>query len=135
MAVPPFSVHVGAYAQMTEMGIMDNVTDMIGMCIEHADEIGLTDDQIMKIKPMCSEFGKREARFKADLRIAEIELLEIMEVKDFSMDHGRSAVEKMAEIKKAHHFEMLRSARDMRAVFTEQQFREISKMLALKTHA
>ena len=67
--------------QMMAMGNMDKMGDMAGMCIEHADQMGLTDDQLMKMKPIHREMQKKQARYKADLRIAEIELMEIMEVK------------------------------------------------------
>ena len=50
--------------------------DMVGMCIGHADMMGLTDDQLMKMKPVNIDLQKKQARFKADLKIAQIELME-----------------------------------------------------------
>src|SRR5659263_312089 len=72
------------HGKMMGMGDMDRMGDMMGMCIEHADMMGLTDDQIMKMKPLHSEMQKKQARFQADKKIAEIELREIMEVKAVS---------------------------------------------------
>ena len=71
------------HGQMMEVAIWDKMGDMAGMCIEHADMMGLTDDQIMKMKPIHREMQKKQARFKADQRIAEIELMETMDVKRF----------------------------------------------------
>ena len=40
--------HHEGHGQMMEMCNMDKMGDMVGMCMEHADRMGLTDDQIMK---------------------------------------------------------------------------------------
>ena len=138
MPVPAFSQmmdmsmkeHREGHGQMMEMGNMDKMGDMMGMCIEHADAMGLTDDQIMKMKPVHREMQKKQARFKADLKIAEIELMEIMEVKDFDLEKASSAVKKITEIKTAHHLEMLKAMKEMRTILTDEQFK---KMMSMKT--
>src|SRR5664279_5639806 len=79
--------HREGHGQMIEMGHMDMMGDMIGKCIEHADKMGLADDQIKKMKHVHRELQKKQARFNADLKIAEIELMEIMEVKDFDLNN------------------------------------------------
>ena len=118
---------------MMEMGNMDKMSDMMGMCIEHADEMGLTDDQIMKMKPVHSEMQKKQVRFEADVKIAEIELMEIMEVKDFDLEKARSAVKKIAEIKTVHHLEMLKAMKEMRTILTDEQFKKMKKTMSMKT--
>ena len=124
--------HREGHGQMMEMGNMDKMGDMMGMCIEHADQMGLTDDQIMKMKPVHREMQKKQARFKADLKIAEIELMEIMEVKDFDLEKASSAVKKIEEIKTAHHLEMLKGMKEMRTMLTDEQFKKMKKMMPMK---
>ena len=125
--------HREGHGQMMGMGNMDRMGDMMGMCIEHADELGLTDDQIMKMKPVHREMKKKDARFKADWKIAEIELMEIMEVKDFDLEKASSAVKKIEEIKTAHHLEMLKAMKEMRSILTDEQFKKMKKMMSMKT--
>jgi hypothetical protein len=36
--------HREGHRQMMEMGNMDKMGDMMGMCIEYADKMGLTDE-------------------------------------------------------------------------------------------
>jgi Spy/CpxP family protein refolding chaperone len=116
----------GGHGQMMEMGNMDMMGgDM--MCMEHAHHMGLTDDQMMKMKPLQREMLKKMIRFKADLKIAQIELMEIMEVKDFDLDKAAAAVKKIEDIKTAHHLEMLKAMKDMRAVLTDEQFKNMHK--------
>jgi len=140
-AVPAFSQmkdmsmkrHGEGYGQMMEMCNMDMMDDMMGICIKHADKMGLTDDQLMKMKPIHREMQKKHARFTADLKIAEIELMEIIEVKDFDLEKAGSAVKKNAEIKTAHHLEMLKAMKEMRTILTDEQFTKMKKMMPMKT--
>ena len=135
-AVPAFSqmtdMPVKGHGQMMEMGNMDKMGDMAGMCIEHADMLGLTDDQITKMKPIHREMQKKQARFKADLKIAEIELMEIMDVKDFDLEKASAAVKKIAEIKTAHQLEMLKAMKEMRTILTDEQFKKMKKIMPMK---
>lgn len=114
------------------MGHMDRMGDMMGMCLEHADQLGLTDDQLMKMKPAHSEMQKNQARFKADLKIAEIELAEIMDVKDFDLEKASAAVKKIETIKTAHHLEMLKHMKEVRTIVTDEQFKKMKKMMPMK---
>jgi Spy/CpxP family protein refolding chaperone len=123
----------GQMMKMCNMCNMDKMGDMMERCIEHADKMGLTDDQIMKMKPGHSEMQKKQARFKADLKIAEIELMEIMGVKDFDLEKASSAVNKIAAIKTAYHLEMLKAMKEMRTILTDEQFKKMKKMMSMKT--
>jgi len=137
-AVPAFSQmdmpmkgHGEGHGPMMKMDM-----DMMGcdmMCMEQANKMGLTDDQMMKMKPMHSEMQKKQIRSKADLRVAEIELKEIIEVKDFDLDKAKSAVKKIEDIKTARHLEMLKAMKDMRAILTDEQFKNMHKMCMKKT--
>jgi Spy/CpxP family protein refolding chaperone len=135
-AVPAFSqmtdMPMKGHGQMMEMGNMDKMGDMMGMCIDHADKMGLTDDQITKMKPIHREMQKKQARFKADQKIAEIELMEIMEVKDFDLEKANAAVKKIADIRTAYHLEMLKAMKEMRTILTDEQFKKMKKMMPMK---
>jgi Spy/CpxP family protein refolding chaperone len=134
--VPAFSqmkdMPMMEHGQMMEMGHMDKMDDMMGMCLEHADKMGLSDDQLAKMKPLHREMQKKQARFKADLKIAEIDLMEIMEVKDFDLEKAGSAVKKIAEIKTAHHLDTLKGMKEMRTMLTDEQFKNMKKMMSMK---
>ncbi|MBE0568121.1 MAG: hypothetical protein IH577_00390 [Deltaproteobacteria bacterium] len=125
--------HQAGHGYMMGMGNMDRMGDMSGMCIEHADALGLTGDQIMKVKPIHSGMQKKHARFQADLKIAEIEHMEIMDVKDFDLEKAASSVKNIEEIKTAHHLEMLKAMKEVRAILTDEQFKKMKKMMPMKT--
>lgn len=134
-AVPAFSQmdmpmkdHMEGHGHMMEMGGMDRM----GMCLENAGKIGLSDEQVKKLTPIHREMQKKHARFKADLKVAEIELMEIMEVKDFDLEKANAAVKKIADIKTTHHLEMLKSMKEARTILTDAQFQKMKKLMAVK---
>lgn len=134
-AVPAFSQmsdmsmkgQVRGHGQMMEMGNM-YMMDCHMMCMENENRMGLTDDQMMKIKTLHREMQKKQIKFRADLQLADIELMEIMEVKDFDLEKATAAVKKIEGTKTAQHLEMLKAMKDMRAILTNEQFKNMHKM-------
>jgi Spy/CpxP family protein refolding chaperone len=111
---------------------MDKMGEMMGMCLEHAKELGLTDEQVKKITPIHREMKKVLIRFNADLKLAEMEHMETMEVKDFDLDRAIAEDKKIAGMKTAHHAEMLKLMKQARTLLTEEQFGKIKEMGPLK---
>lgn len=128
----PMKEHRAGHGPMMGMGQMDQMGGMMSMCMEHAEMMGLTDEQLMKMKPIHSEMQKKQAQYEADLKIAEIDLMEIMEVKDFDLDKAGAAVKKIEGIKTAHQLEMLKAMKKMRATLTDEQFRKMKSMMFMK---
>jgi len=128
----PMHEHRGGHGPMMGMGTMDKMDDMMGMCVEHADKMGLSDAQMMKVKPLHRDMQKNQARFKADLKIAEIDLMEIMDVKDFDLEKAGASVKKIDGIKTAHHLDMLKGMKEMRTILTDDQFKNMKKMMSMK---
>ncbi|GFE56989.1 Spy/CpxP family protein refolding chaperone [Geobacter sp. AOG1] len=129
----PMQEHMEGHGHMMEMGSgMDRMGTMMGMCLENAEKIGLSDEQVKKLTPIHREMEKKHARFKADLKIAEIELMEIMEVKDFDLEKANAAVKKISDIKTTHHLEMLKSMKEARTILTDAQFQKMKKLMPMK---
>jgi Spy/CpxP family protein refolding chaperone len=124
--------HRESHGHMMAEGHLDKMGDMMGMCSEHASMMGLSDDQVSKMKPAEREIQKKQARYKADVKIAEIELTEVMEVKDFNLEKATIAAKKIADIKTAHNLEMLKAMKDMRTMITDEQFTKMKKMMSMK---
>src|SRR6185369_8786229 len=124
----PMHEHMGARGPMMESGSMDRMGEMMGKCLEHAEELGLTEDQTKKLTPLHREMKKLLIRFNADLKLAEMEHMETMEVKDFDLDKAIAEDRKIAGMKTAHHAEMLKLMKQVRTVLTEEQFRKMKEM-------
>ena len=122
--------HGEGHGQMMAMGTMDRMGTMMAMCVDHADKLGLSDDQLAKLKPVHRAMQRKQVQFKADRQLAEIDFMEIMEVKDFNLDLATAAVQKIAQIQTAHHLEMLKSMKEVRSLLTDEQFKAMKKMMA-----
>lgn len=116
---------------MMAMKSMEKMDDMMGMCLKHAGKIGLSEEQSSKLKPLHREMEKKQVRFKADQKIAELEMMEIMDVKNFDLEKAKAAVIKIAEIKKAHHLEMVTAMKEARNILTDDQYEKMKKMMAM----
>ena len=121
--------------QKPDMGHMDMMGDMMGMCIKNADKIGLSEEQKKKITPLHQEMQKKQIRFQADLKIAHLEMKEIMEPKDFDLEKATAAAKKTEEMKTAYHVEMLKSMKEVRSVFTEEQYKKLRAMMHMNMEA
>ena len=119
------------HEQMMEMGSMDRMGDMMGMCLEHATMLGLTDEQFNNLRTIHRTMQKKQVRFKADQKIAEIEFMEIMDVKDFDMEKAKVAIQQRGEMRTAHNLDMLKNMKEVRAILTEEQFNKMKKMMPM----
>ena len=117
------------HGPMAEMNHMEHMDHMVNMCIDHADKLGLTEDQIATLKPLHREMQKKHARFKADLKIEEINLQEIMEIKAFDLEKAGASVKKIAELITAHHLDMLKVIKSIRNTLSDEQFKKMQKVM------
>jgi len=115
------------HEQKMGMPGMHKRADMLDMLIKHADKVGLTDDQVVKLKTIHRGMERKKIRFEADMKLARIDLKEIMEVKDFDLEKANAAVQKISDIKKDQRLEMLKSLKDVRSILTDDQFKKIKE--------
>jgi len=117
---------------MCAMGGQGDMRDgMMGMCLKHAEKLGLSDEQVNKITPIHREMQKKMIRAKADLEIARIELKEIMAVKDFDLEKAGAQVKKIEDIKTNKHLDMLKSMKEVRSILTDEQFKKMKQMMPM----
>ncbi len=122
------------HGQMMGMGHMDKMGDMMDRCMQHPEMMGLTEDQTLKMKPLHNDMQKNHTKFEADRKGAEQGLMKVMEVKNFDLDKATSAVKKIADIKTAHHIDMLKNMKKMRTILTDEQFSKMKNMMSEKMH-
>ncbi len=106
--------------------------NMMGMCLEHAEEMGLTETQIAKMKATHRDIQRIQAKNEADRKIAEIDLKEVMEVKDFNLDLAGSLTRRIADTKTADRLEMLKGMKEMRSMLSDEQFKTMQKMMPMR---
>lgn len=125
------SEHKMGNPDMGGKGHMDMMGGMMGMCIKNADKIGLSEEQKKKVTPLHNEMQKKQIRFQADLKIAHMEMKEIMEPKDFDIEKAIALSKKIEELKTAHHLDMLKTMKEVRSIFTEEQYKKLKAMMPM----
>ncbi len=119
--------HTMETCDMCEKG--DMMGGMMGKCLEFAEKLGLSEEQIAKLKPIHREMKKKQIRFRADLELARIDMMEIMEVKDFNLEKATAQVKKIEDMKTQHHLEMLKSIKEVCSILNDEQFKKMKKMM------
>jgi len=102
-------------------GSMDRMENMVGMCLAHIDQMGLSSEQQAKIKPIRREMLRKQVQFKAERKLAEMDLAEIMSEKDFDLEKASTAVKRISDIKTRHHLEMLKYIKQVHSIVPEGQ--------------
>jgi Spy/CpxP family protein refolding chaperone len=123
--------HKEGHGPQMEMCHMDKMGEMMGSCLKHADKLGLSEDQLTQLKVIHRAMEKNQARFQADLKIAQIDQMEIMDVKDFDLEKASAGVQKISDLQKTYHLEMLKSMKAAHAILTDEQFKKMKKMMAM----
>ncbi|MDF0650435.1 MAG: hypothetical protein P0121_03060 [Nitrospira sp.] len=89
--------------------------------LKHAKEIGLTPEQIGKLKTLQLDFRRTEARLEADTKIAKLELHALMDDEQADLNAIQAKVEQLKKAEGASLFEAIKSKRSAMALLTPDQ--------------
>ncbi len=97
----------------------------------HAEELELSDEQVAQIKELWSNHKKSAIRTKADVRIAEMELEEILGQQPVDFDKAKAKIERIGSLRLDMEVGMLEAMRKSHDVLTEEQQ---DKLMMLRRH-
>ena len=89
--------------------------------LKHAKEIGLTPEQIGKLKAVQLDFKRTEARLEADTKIAQLELHALMEDEQAELKAIQAKVDQLKKAEGACLIETIKSKRNAMAMLTSDQ--------------
>ncbi|NGZ07976.1 MAG: hypothetical protein CV088_01140 [Nitrospira sp. LK70] len=89
--------------------------------LKHAKEIGLTPEQIDKLKALQLDFRRTEARLEADVKVAKLELHALAEDEQADLNAIQAKVEQLKKAEGACLFEAIKSKRSAMALLTPDQ--------------
>jgi Spy/CpxP family protein refolding chaperone len=89
--------------------------------LKHAKEIGLTPEQISKLKSLQLDFKRTEARLEADTKVAELELHALMEDEQADLNAIQAKVEQLKKAEGACLVAAIKSKRNAMAMLTPDQ--------------
>lgn len=89
--------------------------------LKHAKEIGLTPEQVGKLKALQLDFKRAEARLEADTKIAQLELHALMEDEQAELNAIQAKVDQLKKAEGACLIEAIKSKRSAMALLTPDQ--------------
>lgn len=89
--------------------------------LKHAKEIGLTEEQIGKLKAMQLDFKRTEARLEADGKIAKLELHALLEDEKVDLTAIKTKVNQLKYAEGSLMFAAMKAKRDGMALLTPDQ--------------
>lgn len=89
--------------------------------LKYAKEIGLTPEQIGKLKALQLDFKRTEARLEADVKVARLELHALAEDEQADLNAIQAKVEQLKKADGACLFEAIKSKRSAMALLTPDQ--------------
>lgn len=89
--------------------------------LKHAKGIGLTPEQIGKLKALQLEFKRTEARLEADTKIAKLELNALMEDEQADLNAIQAKVDQLKKTEGACLVAAIKSKRNAMAMLTPEQ--------------
>ena len=89
--------------------------------LKHAKEIGLTPEQIGKLKALQLDFKRTEARLEADSKIAQLELHGLIEDEQTDLNAIQAKVEQLKKTEGACQFAGIKVKRHAAAILSSEQ--------------
>lgn len=89
--------------------------------LKHAKEIGLTPEQIGKLKVMQLDFKRTDVRLEADIEVAELELQALLEDDQADFSAIQAKVDQLKKTEGTHLIAAVKSTRNAMALLTPDQ--------------
>jgi periplasmic protein CpxP/Spy len=102
--------------------------------LKHAKDIGLTQEQISKLKALQLDYKRTEARLEADTKIAKLELYALLEDELADLNAIQTKVEQLKKAEGACLVASIKSKRNAVAMLTPDQ-REKDRAVQEQMHA
>jgi Spy/CpxP family protein refolding chaperone len=114
------------------LGGMRHRFSCLGACETHAEELGLSDEQTEEISEVWAGHDKAAVQAKADLKVAHMELGEILAQSPVDFSKARSKLEEIGSMKQQMGLDMFEAMEKTHDVLTDEQ---VEKLGAVQKHS
>jgi periplasmic protein CpxP/Spy len=104
-----------------DFAMHDFVARSLGGLLRHAKDLGLADEQITKLKTLTSDYDKARIRGEADLKLAELDVQNLIHDEKADLAAIESAMKKSDAAHTALRLEGIKTIRAASAVLTPEQ--------------
>jgi Spy/CpxP family protein refolding chaperone len=89
--------------------------------LRHAKELGLSEEQVTKLKTLMTDYSKTRIRDKADVKLAEVDVRALAHDQKAEMSAIESAVRKSEAAQAKLRLDGIRAVREASATLTPEQ--------------
>jgi Spy/CpxP family protein refolding chaperone len=93
------------------------------------EELGLSDDQINRIRDLYVNMRKQKVQLKCQIKLNKIDLQSMLMREDVNMPEVEQKIRDTANLKAEKHIAWVRAMQDMRNILTQEQRGKIKSML------
>ena len=100
----------------------------VNTLIRFSGEIGLDSDQVQKLTSIATEFEKEAATVTADIRVAEVELRELLAKKDVSMADVEAKIKGINSLGSGLRLAMTKAQIEARNLLSDEQLAKFESL-------
>ncbi len=112
----------------TRSGAMGHEGPLISIMLTHAQELGLSPDQVQKLQELRIGFEKETVRRNADIRVAEIDLNALLEKAQWDLNAIDAKVKQIAGLRGDLRFARIKTLAAGRALLTPEQLQKLRQI-------
>jgi hypothetical protein len=100
----------------------------VNALIRYSGEIGLSSDQVEKLRSIATSFEKEAAKVQADIRVAEVELGEMLGRKDVKVADVESKIKQIESLESGLRLSMTKAQIEARGLLTDEQLAKVESL-------
>ncbi len=98
------------------------------MILRYEQELGLSEEQVERVKTIMAETQKRLIRDEADIDVLSVDLMRELHKATIDVQTARSILDKQYEVKKGKAMALVQSLADLKATLTPEQYAKLKEL-------
>jgi Spy/CpxP family protein refolding chaperone len=103
---------------------------VISLMLRNRDKLGLSDDQVKKLEQLRSDFEKETVRNDADVRVAEIDLNNLLQAANVDLTKVEAKIRDIERLRADLRIARVRAVEKGKALLTAEQRKKLQEVLA-----
>jgi len=103
---------------------------LISLMLRNREKLGLSDDQVKKLEQLRSDFEKETIRNEADIRVAEIDLNNLLQAASADLPKIEGKIREIERLRADLRIARLRAIEKGKALLTVEQGRKLQELLS-----
>ena len=101
---------------------------LISIMLRHQERLGLSEEQVTSLQALRSNFEKKAIKLRADLRVAEIELDELLEKETVDLEAVESKVKQIEGLRARVRVSRIRTIEEGRSLLNSGQRKKLANL-------